>query len=128
MGLFVDRPWTRINTAHAGLVYDTNFQVALDVNLARQASVGGELSFHSETVSFELCHFTGFTLDDLDAAGGAFSVAAATVKNVNSRIFNRQNEFLSGRRFSFDQTSSGFSLDLRHLCLSPEMMFLVLGE
>ena len=117
VGLFVEWPWSRIHAAHARLVYDANFQIAIHMNLARQTNVGREFCFDSETVSFEVSHFTGFTLEHLDAAGGATSVAAATVKNVNSSVFDCEDEFLSGRRFSFNQTSSGFSLDLRHLCV-----------
>jgi hypothetical protein len=94
------------------------------VNLAGQTNVRGEFCFDGETVSFEFAHFAGVAFEEFDATGRAASVAAAAVKNIDAGVFDNEDEFLSGRCFSFDQTISSFRFDLWHLNFAPEIYVL----
>jgi hypothetical protein len=115
VALFVERPWAWVHSAYARLVDDSNFQVVGDANLTREANVRGKFGFDSEAIAFEFAHRAGIAFQDFDAAGRATSVAAAAVKNIDTGVFEGQDEFFAGRRLGFDKTSGGFSLDLRHV-------------
>ena len=104
-----------VHAACADLIDNADLQIAVDANLARESNVRRELGFNSEPIAFEIAHFARLALKDLDAASSATRIATATVKNVDTSIFQRQDEFLPGRRFGFDETSGGFSLDFRHV-------------
>src|SRR5690349_22120364 len=93
-------------------------QIVVNANLTRQPDVWFEFGLHREAIAFEFAHFARVAFEQLDAAGGAASVAAAAVKNIDAGVFDYQDEFLSLRCFSFDQTSRSFSLNFRHLSRS----------
>jgi hypothetical protein len=120
LALFIERTWTGVHAARAYLVDNADLEIAVDVNLARESNVWRELGFNSEAIAFEVSHFTGLAFEKLDAASGATSIAAAAVKDVDTGVFESQDQFLPGRRFGFDETSGGFSLDFRHSgCVPP---------
>ena len=121
LALFVERTWAGVHAACAYLIDNADLQIAVDANLTRESNVRRELGFNSEAIAFEISHFTRLAFQDLDTTSGATRIAAATVKNVDTGVFKGQDEFLPGRRFSFDETSGSFSLDFRHVLFAPEV-------
>jgi hypothetical protein len=111
LALFIERTWTGVHAAGAYLVDNTDLEIAVDANLARESNVWREFGFNSEAIAFEVAHFAWLAFQDLDAASGATSIAAAAVKNVDAGVFKGQDQFLPGGRFGFDETGGGFSLD-----------------
>ena len=75
--LFVEWARARIQATHARLIDNLHLQIALNSDLAGKASVGCELSFDGETISFEFAHFTWVSLENFNPAGRAARVAAA---------------------------------------------------
>jgi hypothetical protein len=115
LALFIERTWTGVHAARAYLVDNADLEIAVDANLARESSIRRKLGFNSEAIAFEVSHFAGLAFEQLDAASGATSIAAAAVKDVDTGVFEGQDQFLPGRRFGFDETSGGFSLDFWHV-------------
>ena len=72
------------------------------MNLARQAHVRREFGFNREPITLEFTHFLRFAFKNLNPASGATSIAAAAVQNIDAGIFQRQHQFLPGRRVSFN--------------------------
>ena len=93
------------------------------MNLAGEPNVGCKLRLNCKTVTFEIAHLAGITFKELNAAGRAARVAAATVKNIDAGIFNSEDKFLSGRYFSFNETTGSFSLNFWHLRFAPSNWF-----
>ena len=90
--------WTRarIQAAHTCLIDYPDLQIVLNSNLARKTNIGRELSFYSETVSFEFSHFTRVTLVYFDPARRAARVPAARVQHIDPGILlDREDEPLS---------------------------------
>jgi hypothetical protein len=114
---FVEGPRAGIQPSNACLIDYLHMQIVLNPDLAGKTSIGREFSFNREPVAFEFSHFTRVALENFDPAGRAASVAAATVKYVDTSVFKHQNEFLSIGSFGFDQTIRSLSLDLWHLRL-----------
>jgi hypothetical protein len=117
LALLIERALTGVHASCADLIDNADLQIAVDANLARESNVRRELGFSSQAIAFEVPHFTGLAFEDLDPASGATSITAAAVKNVDTGVFEGQDQFLPGRRFGFDDTSGGFSLDFWHVRL-----------
>jgi hypothetical protein len=62
----------------------------MNPNLARQANVVSEVSFHGQTISFQFAHLAGIAGQYLNPAGGATSIAATAVENVDPRILDNE--------------------------------------
>jgi hypothetical protein len=50
-----------------------------------------ELGLQGQSISLQLAHFARVSFENLDAAGRTASIPAATMKDVDSGIFNNQN-------------------------------------
>ena len=72
------------------------------MNLAGQASVWRQVRLDCEAVALELSHLSGLTFENFYATRSAARIAATAVKDVDARIFDGENEFLSGWCFCFD--------------------------
>ena len=57
------------------------------MNLAGEANVIVESSFHRQPVALEFTHLTGVAGEHFDPTGGAASVASATMEDVDAGIF-----------------------------------------
>jgi hypothetical protein len=100
--LLIDGTWTGVHAARAYLVDDPDLEIAVNADLARESNIRRELGFHRKAITFEVHHFARFAFEHLDAASSATSIAATAVKNVDTGIFEGQDQFLPGRRFGFD--------------------------
>ena len=112
--MLVHWTWASVHAACTCLVNYADVQITLNTDLAGQTHVRRKLGFDRKSIPFELSHFTRFAFQNLDATSGATSVPTATVKNIDTRVFKRQHEFLSLRRVSFNRTSSSFSGNFWH--------------
>jgi len=114
LDLLIQWSWTGIHTACADLVYDADIQIVADVNLARQARVRSQFLLYRKAIAFEFAHLARIAFENLNTAGSATRIAATAVKNIDSRVFDYEYEFLAFRCVDFDRTSSGYSMDLWH--------------
>jgi hypothetical protein len=81
------------------------------MDLAREADVICQLSFHRESVAFCFTHLTRIAIKYFNPAGGTACITAATVQDVDACIFYREDEFLAGFGFKRLSASCSFSLN-----------------
>jgi hypothetical protein len=96
------------------LVDNADIQIVADVNLTREARVRCQFLLYRESITFEFAHLPRIAFKNLNAAGSATRIPAAAVKDIDSRVFDYEYEFLAFRRIDVDWTSSSFSVDLWH--------------
>jgi hypothetical protein len=94
--------WTSVHAACTHLIDDADLQIVLNVNLARQTHVRREFGFNCKPVALEFAHFLRFAFKYLNPAGGATRISTAAVQDIDTRVFQRQHQFLPGRRVSFN--------------------------
>src|SRR5262249_41946013 len=75
-------------------VDDADFQVGLDADLAGEPGIRLEVGLAGQSLLFGFAHRRGVAGEDLDAAGRAPRVAAATVEDVDPGILDRQDQLL----------------------------------
>src|SRR5579883_1978181 len=75
-------------------VEDADLQVGRDADLAGEPGIRLEVGLAGQALLFGFAHRRGVAGEDLDAAGRAPRVAAATVEDVNPGIHDRQDQFL----------------------------------
>jgi hypothetical protein len=106
--------WSCIHAANAGLVDNPHVQITIDANLTRQADVISQFGFDGQTISLELTHLAGVSLEHFDPACCAPRVSAAAVKNVYASVFNGEYKLLAHRGINGHASVDGFSSNLRH--------------
>jgi hypothetical protein len=93
--LLVKRSRPGVNAAHARLIDDTHLKIVHHAYLTGEADILGQFCFHRQAIALGLTNFAGVAREHFDAAGCAFGVAAATMKDVYPGVFDCQHELTS---------------------------------
>jgi hypothetical protein len=115
----IERARPGVHSADAGLIHYLHFQVVVNANLAREANVIGELRFHSETIALKFTHLPWIAGENLDAAGGATSIATTAVQDVDPRVFEDEYQLLSFGGFNGLSARCGYGFNVWHALRTP---------
>src|SRR5271166_3398651 len=88
-------PRPRRNSPSPCAVNHGDPEVGMDTDLAGEADVGCDISFAGQAGLLDLGLRPGVATQDLDPAGRAAGIAAASVHDVDSRVFDGQNQLLA---------------------------------
>jgi hypothetical protein len=86
----------------------------MNMNLTGEAYVVIEISFHGQSIALELAHLARIAGENFDTAGGAASVAATAMQNIDSCVLEDEYELLSFGRIYGLSASCSYGFDVRH--------------
>jgi hypothetical protein len=118
-GLFIKRARAGVHSSDADLIDHLHFQVVMNANLTRETNVIRKVSFHGQTIPFELAHLARVARENFDTAGGATSVATAAMENVDSSILDNEYQLLSLGSFNGLSAGCSYGFDVGHLVRTP---------
>jgi hypothetical protein len=95
----------------------------MNTNLAREANVVCQFSLHGKAITFDFPHFTRISREHFNPAGGAAGVATAAMENVDSGVFDYQNQLLAIRCFDGLFAGRSCCLNLGHSSLLRKLEF-----
>lgn len=86
-----------------------------DGRIWHERRVRRQVSFCREYCTLGIAHFANLAGNDFDTTGRATCIAAATMKNVNSVVFQTKHEFATRFAIEYNSSFSCFSSYLSHL-------------
>jgi hypothetical protein len=86
----------------------------MNMNLAGETYVVIEISFHGQSIALELAHLARIAGENFDTAGGAASVPATAMQNVDSPVLEDEYQLLSFGRLNGLSAGCSYGFDIRH--------------
>jgi hypothetical protein len=108
--------WPRagVDAVHACLVDDLNVQIVPDPYLAGKTRMVVQIGLGREDRTFGFTDLARVAGQNFNSASRASGVPPAAVQNVNSVIFNSQNQFPPFFDLEGNRAAGGFSSNSRH--------------
>jgi hypothetical protein len=110
----IGRPRARIEPFNAGLINYPHMQIVRDAYLTGKTRVVAKILFGSKYRTLSIADLAWITSEYLNTASCAARIPTAAVENIDTAVFDGQNQLFADRRFERDRSASRFGGDLFH--------------